>query len=652
MKIVCFGDSLTACGGEDGRFSDVLQERFPEHLFVNRGVGGETLTDALARLQADVLDLEPDIVTVEFGANDWWREERPPKTWAEDLETMVKRILACGARPVILGVFGPYRDADGSLREKSRGADSRSLEFRRHKARIAEQYNCPYIANIQQDIIGNRCCWLDGNHPNELGNRFVADTIQGVLAGLLGTAPRPVRKSSLCTTRGMWEEAVALEPERLAVTDGERRFTYAQIGQVVEELAAGLATYADTSRPRVAVFLRNCLEYYAIYWATMRLGGVIVPLNTWLKREALEAIFRTVHPDILIVGSPADTEVLAAARARPPAVTAALHPGASGLVDFGDLLLDEQSAPDSDIQPDSDAIIMHTSGTTSSPKGAVMRHSDLLFNVMAAINAHQFAPSDVHLLVNPMFHCTALPNLDTYDKSSLRVMGYAGSQMPVSTIHRLQAAFPGVELHNFFGLTETISMTHVLSGEEAEERPDSIGRLLPFVRAVVVDPDLRPVPAGEVGELMFARENVIPEYYGQPGKLEQNIVAVNGDKWFRTGDLASVDEEGYFFIKGRSKDMIIVGGENVYAAEVEGALQSHDGVREAAVKGAPATGVRESLGEIIVAYVVRNNPDLKPAELRKHCAARLPSYKIPHEIRFVPELPRNPAGKVVKADLD
>ena len=701
MRIVCFGDSLTSCGGEDGRFSDVLADRFPAHGFINSGAGGETFVDGMQRLHSDVLAHRPDIVLIEFGANDWWQDERPNTAWAADLESIVRSVKGIGATPVVLGVFGPYRAASGEWVEKAYGTDARALAYREMEREIADRWGCPYVANIQERIIGERCCWRDLNHPNEYGNRHVADVIEPVIAELTDSRPAPVRRPTLRTTRDMWDEAVRLAADRLAAVDGERRLTFGEADEIVERLAAGLADVSGCERPKVAVFLPNCLEYLLFYWATVRLGGVVVPLNTWLKEDSLASIFQSVAPDVLVVRNRFDTAVLRAAQSRAPHAGVALDPEGSELLAYSGLLERGGDAPRPEIEPDAASIIMHTSGTTAAPKGAIMRHSDLMFNVMATINAQQFSTTDVHLLVNPMFHCTALysslpsaayqktpviitadaapdhlmglvererittflsvpsifmriialPNLDDYDCSSLRLMAYAGSPMPVSTIRQLQELLPHVELHNFFGLTETISATHVLLGDEAEERPDSIGRLLPFVRARVVAEDDRQAEANEVGELLFARDNVISGYYNQPGRLEESVATVDGEEWFRTGDLASVDEEGYFFVKGRQKDMIIVGGENVYAAEVEAVIMLHDKVREAAVKGVPATGIRASLGELIKAYVVRRDPSLTDVEVRKHCFSRLPSYKIPHLVVFLDELPRNPAGKVVKADL-
>jgi len=566
---------------------------------------------------------------------------------------------------------------------------------------VARKHACPYVANIQENIVGRRCCWADTNHPNELGNRHVADMVEPILQDLLGVRAQPIRKPILRTTRDFWDEALALAPDRSAVVDGDRRLTYAEAGREVDRVAAGLSRVAGTSCPKVAVFLPNCLEYYLVYWAVARLGGVVVPLNTWLKREELASIFENVQPDVLVLCSTRDAEALAAARACAPTSVVLVDERAGDARSWRALLAGDEAPPRTEIEPDALSIVMHTSGTTGAPKGAMMRHSDLMFNVMAAINAHQFSVRDIHLLVNPMFHCTALysllptaaytktpvviassthpgslmaviarerittflsvpsvfqqvlklPDLSACDVSSLRLIAYAGSPMPVSTIRKLRQCFPDAELHNFFGLTETISMTHVLTGEEADERPESIGRLLPFVEARITGQSGAAPAPGAVGELLFARENVIAGYYNQPARLGESLKTVDGRPWFRTGDLATVDEEGYFFIKGRGKDMIIVGGENVYAAEIEWLLLANDKVAEAAVKGIPATGPAAFLGERIMAYVVREDDALTETELRRYCFERVPSYKVPYRVLFLDALPRNPAGKVVKAEL-
>ncbi len=543
------------------------------------------------------------------------------------------------------------------------------------------------------------------------------------------------------TTRDMWREAVRAAPDRLAIVDGDRRMTYAEADERAAALAAAFCELTKQASPKVAAFLPNCLDYYLLYWAVVRLGGTIVPLNTWLKQYELTPILDNVAPDIVVVRSANDEACIAAgsscAQSRggggprgpgarggggappppppPPGgggggggrddnhnCTAAESSGIA-TVTIADLLASHakttEDMPPS--APEALAIIMHTSGTTGTPKGAVMRHCDLMFNVATAINAHDFCSTDVHLVTSPMFHCgpfyTSLPtaahtktpvvlaaptrpdellrlvererittfmsapsvfrqllkvkDLGDYDVSSLRIVAYAGSPMDSETIRRLRESFPGVALHNFFGLTETIGMTHVLRDADADTRTQSIGRLLPDVEAIVVDDDLKEVAPGEIGELLFGRRVVVQGYYNQPGRLEQAIVTLNNREWFRTGDYASVDADGYFTLKGRKKDMIIVGGENVYAGELETFLMAHPDVREAAVKGVPATGARAFLGEQVIAYVVKTGEAIGERELRAYCFERLPSYKVPQRVLFLDELPRNPSGKVMKAEL-
>ncbi|MFW5857510.1 MAG: AMP-binding protein, partial [Planctomycetota bacterium] len=364
MKIVCFGDSLTACGGPGGRYSDVLQDRFPDHTFVNRGAGGEAFPEALARLETDVLAERPDLVLVAFGANDWWRDERPPAAWAADLETILARVTAAGARGVVLGVFGDYLDEADRRVPKQYGIDERAVAYRDLERAAAERFDCAYHPNIQERIIGRRTAWADRNHPNEYGNRFVADAIEPLLADRLGTRPRPIRKPTLRTVRDYWDEAVALAPDRTAVVHGDRRLTYAEADVLVERLAAGFARLAGTERPTVAAFLPNGLEYYLAYWAVMRLGGVIAPLNTWLKEESLAGIFGTVRPDLLIVRSGDDAPAVQAAQLHEAKAIVALDPGFADLHHWRMLLRDGPPAPRPAIGDDDLAIVMHTSGTT------------------------------------------------------------------------------------------------------------------------------------------------------------------------------------------------------------------------------------------------------------------------------------------------
>jgi acyl-CoA synthetase (AMP-forming)/AMP-acid ligase II len=220
--------------------------------------------------------------------------------------------------------------------------------------------------------------------------------------------------------------------------------------------------------------------------------------------------------------------------------------------------------------------------------------------------------------------------------------------MPAQTIRRLHERFPWVETRNFFGLTETTSVTHVLPGPDALTRPDSVGKALPDIGVMIADEQGNALPPGEIGELCFRQENVVRGYWNRPGLLDQSV----RDGWFHTGDLALVDEDGYLYLRGRSKDMIIVGGENVYAEEVEATIMSHGKVLEVAVVGVEATGVRAYLGELVKAVIVpEEGADLTDADIKRHCAHHLASYKVPQIVEFRSELPRNPSGKVLKREL-
>lgn len=495
-----------------------------------------------------------------------------------------------------------------------------------------------------------------------------------------------------------FDNAVAKWPRKPAVMSDQGVVTYAELDEASARLAGHLRNKLGVGPgTRVGLALRNRLELAVAYWACSRLGATVLPVNYRLGDEALRHVLVEGDMTCLVVEEvgwrrlrPATT---AAAR-RPPLVCVDL-PAEGVDSTWDEALAGPQAAGLGEgVDPSSPAIILYTSGTTGLPKGAVMTHHDLGFNIRMGIIAQSLRHEDVHLLAIPFFvptacytlintaaylgstlvmapdtemptvlpllsrwRCTTFfgvptlfflltnhPRLSEYDLGALRLIAYSGSTMPVRTIRRLRELLPHVWLHNFFGLTETIAMTHVLPNADADEQPESIGKLLPEIDGVVFADDSVAAP-GQVGELVFRRDVIISEYWQRPGLLEESL----RDAWFHTGDLASVDEQGYFYVHGRSKDMIIVAGQNVYALEVEQVIMRLEQVREVAVVGIPATGVREALGELIKAVVVPHPGEtLTERDVKHHCAAHLPSYKIPHIVEFRDELPHNPAGKVLK----
>lgn len=499
-----------------------------------------------------------------------------------------------------------------------------------------------------------------------------------------------------------WDNTVAKLPRSVALVFEGQALTYAEADEQVARLTGWLAEQGGVTRgDRVILALPNCPEFILTYWAILRLGAVVAPVNTRLRADELRYVLKNCDAKVVVVHAQT-VEAVAGALAAESLTPHLLLVGDSALqgntTGFAEAAGYDAPRGAADIATDDLAIILHTSGTTGVPKGAMMRHSDLLFNVMNAILAHSFRHEDLHLLAIPcfaptcsysllatcaylgsgvviaprpqtaelldlierhrcttfigvptMFHMMTLDaRLQAADLSSLRLIAYSGAPMPARTIRLLRERFPAVWLHNFFGLTETISITHVLPSVDAATRADSIGKLLPEVYAKVVDDEGREMPAGETGELCLRRDNIIPGYWNRPGLLDESIKG----EWFHTGDYAKVDADGYFYVQGRKKEMIIVAGQNVYALEVEKIILQHDCVREVAVLGVPATGVRAALGELVKAVVVcQPDAQLRDLDIKRHCAALLPSYKVPQIVEFRDELPKNATGKVLKREL-
>jgi len=505
----------------------------------------------------------------------------------------------------------------------------------------------------------------------------------------------------LNSVRDVWYHNLEKFPDKYAAIYEGRGYSYQECDLLSDSLRRQMVDQFGLKKgDRVAIAAPNCIEYYIAYWAVMKNGGVVVPVNIRLGSEEMQHVLQSSDSKVLVVHEENWGEVKEAVQGD-PGIEHIIGIGLEEecVVSYQSLVQDsERYDHHPEIAEDELAIIMHTSGTTGLPKGAVMRHCDLIFNNKLAVYAHSLRHEDVHMLVVPMFHATGsysllptsallgstlvlapktdtrylvelihehrittffgvptifhfltmMKDLDKYDVSCLRLIAYAGSPMPPVTIQRLRERFPNIMLHNFFGLTETISMTHVLPSQDAAERPESIGKLLPQVSQKILDEEGNEVAPGEIGELHFHRSNIIQGYWKQPERLKESI---KGD-WFNTGDLAMVDKDGYVYLKGRSKDMIIVGGENVYALEVENCLMTHEKVLEAAVVGMPASGVRSYLGELVKAVVVSHDGvELTPPEIKKHCMERLASYKVPQVIEFLEKLPRNAGGKVLKREL-
>jgi len=490
-------------------------------------------------------------------------------------------------------------------------------------------------------------------------------------------------------------------PGKPAVICDDQELTYAEVEDRAARLARALKEKFHLGKgTHVALAMPNCMEFYLTYWAVLRLGGTLVPINTRLLAEGMAFVLQNAEAELLIAHESLWSKLQKALPLAPGVKGTVLVGGErEQTIPFDSLCQGVDPLPyDGQVKEGDLAAIVYTSGTTGQPKGAVILQKNLLFNVKNTIIPHGFRHEDIHLLVVALFHCTGLnsilptstylgstvviapkPNvpdlvkriekhrcttflgvptlfyflsaqkdLSERDLSSLRLIAYSGSPMPPKTIQRLKERLPWVKLHNFFGLTETISITHVLPDEDALKRSESIGKVLPDVGQCIMDEAGDKCPPGVIGELCFKKENVISAYWKRPGLLEKNMT---GD-WFRTGDYALIDQQGYVYLKGRKKEMIIVGGENVYCIEVENAILSLDAVLETAVLGVDATGPQSYLGELVKAVVVlKEGQSLTGLDIKRHCAKRLPRYKVPQLVSFLDSLPRSPSGKVLKQEL-
>jgi long-chain acyl-CoA synthetase len=346
--------------------------------------------------------------------------------------------------------------------------------------------------------------------------------------------------------------------------------------------------------------------------------------------------------------------------------------------------------------PSDVACLLYTSGTTGVPKGAMISHGNALFNVRSCRLTLGYEAGDVGLLTLPLFHVTGLhsqllallacgaevvlqesydtrqllelaathrvtvlflvpaiyklltlrDDLAGYDLSRVRVAAFGGAPMDTETIAAVERIFPGVHLHNCYGLTECSSLGTVLPHELARSRAPSVGRAVPGTEAQVRDPERleRVLPPGEPGELWLRGPHVVQGYWGDPEKSARALVG----GWLRTGDVARIDADGLVYVLDRLKDMINRGGEKIYGLEVENVLYACPGVAEAAVVGVP----HPVFGEVPAAFVVPSpgvTPD--PEAVRRFCAGRLADFKVPVGVRIVGSLPRNPGGKVLKAEL-
>ncbi|MFJ3880566.1 FadD3 family acyl-CoA ligase [Streptomyces sp. NPDC090077] len=521
------------------------------------------------------------------------------------------------------------------------------------------------------------------------------------------------------TLAALVRDAAGRYADREAVVDGRTRITYAELGARVERAAAGCLAAGVEPGDRVAVWAPNTLEWIVSALGAVSAGAVLVPLNTRFKgAEAADILARSRARLLFVTGTFLGTSYVASLRRA-----AAEGPGTGplpGLPHLDQVVVLADDAPEAfrtwkdflaggdavpaaavraraeAIRPDTPSDIIFTSGTTGSPKGAVITHAQTLRCYAVWSELAGLREGDRYLIVNPFFHtfgykagiiaclmrgATMVPqpvfNVDTvlaniaaerisvlpgpptlhqslldhpqrdhHDLSALRLVVTGAAVVPLQLVERLRAELHIATVLTAYGLSEAGGIVTMCRRDDpAETVAATSGRAIPGTEVRVTGPDGTPLPAGAAGEVLVRGHHVMRGYHEDP---EGTAAAITPDGWLRTGDVGVLDAAGNLRITDRIKDMFIVGGFNAYPAEIEQLLGLHPDIADVAVVGVPDA----RLGEVGRAYAVRRpGSTLTADDLIAWARREMANYKVPREVEFVTALPRNAGGKVLKTEL-
>ncbi|WP_153730958.1 long-chain-fatty-acid--CoA ligase [Sporosarcina obsidiansis] len=480
-------------------------------------------------------------------------------------------------------------------------------------------------------------------------------------------------------------------PEQTALICEGMAITYKELDQKVECFAAGLASQGINKGDTVAVLVGNRPEFVIAFYGILRRGAVAVPINPTYTLGELEYILSDSETKAIIAHS-AMEPILTAVKKRVGSLNLVVYTQPAETETSWEQFMQQSdnSGDKTSIVQDDLAVILYTSGTTGKPKGAMLSHRNLASNAEAVSELLELTNKDRMLTVLPMFHVLSLTvclnapiasgstillvphfspthvvNIIQEEKAtifvgvptmynfmlqleatanefaSIRVCASGGDSIPLALLQQFESKYQ-VSILEGYGLSEAAPVTS-FNPLRGTQKPGSVGVDIPNVKNKVVDPDGREVPAGEVGELIVQGPNVMMGYLGMPEETRMTLK----EGWLFTGDLAKKDEEGYIYIVDRKKDIILVGGYNVYPREVEEVLYQHPLVREAAVIGV----ADPAYGERVKAYVVKKEEALTEKEMIRFCSDHLAKYKLPKEVEFVAEMPRNSTGKILRRAL-
>lgn len=482
-------------------------------------------------------------------------------------------------------------------------------------------------------------------------------------------------------------------PQAEAVVAGNLRITYRDLHDRVERVAAGLHAAGVERGDRVAVLIGNRPEFVVCVLAALRLGAVAVPIGTRLAAQEVQYVLDHCEARLLFFDDEAAASADIDSLGRLPRTVRC--GGDADRLCFGDLSLDEPPAPAAPVPAEEDtAFLLYTSGTTGLPKGAMLTHLNVWHSLRHFALAHRLGANERSLLAVPATHVTGLvaivlsminvagavlmlpsfkardflalasrermthtvlvpamynlllrdPELPACDLSAWRLGSYGGAPMPEAAIVALGERLPHLSLVNGYGATETASPTSLTPIGEGLARRETVGKPVHCAEIMVVDDHGREVPVGAVGEIWIRGPMVVPGYWRNPEATAASFTA----GFWHSGDIGSVDAEGYLRLVDRKKDMINRGGYKVFSVEVENVVGQHPGVLECAVvaRSCPV------LGERVHAYVSRLARDVTAESVTRFCAGKLADYKIPETFTLLDEpLPRSSAGKILKRTL-
>ncbi|MBU1054465.1 MAG: long-chain fatty acid--CoA ligase [Proteobacteria bacterium] len=484
-------------------------------------------------------------------------------------------------------------------------------------------------------------------------------------------------------------------PDKTAIISEDKVFSYKEFNARVNCLADAMRQHDLKAGDRVAIMFFNSHQFAEVYFAAIKSGAVATPVNFRFVADEIEYIINHSETDFFFFGKEFEETISSACRTLPAVKHfVCVDAQKDGFAHDYEMFLSYGKADENlvDAKENDPCQIMYTSGTTGKPKGAVITHGNILWNLHNTILGREDRSKEVSLIIGPMYHTAGLnnhftiqialggtcilikkfepetvlryieeksvnvisgapsmfnillqhPKLDDYNTSSITKCTSGAAILPVEVKKKLLKVFPNSNgVYDVYGCTEASPTITILKGNDSFRKHGSVGRAVNFLQARVVDEDGNSMPADQAGELICKGPNIMQEYYKDSKATKEAIK--NG--WLYTGDMATVDKEGYFYIVDRKKDMISSGGENIYPREIEEVLFGHPAIADAAVVGIPDA----VWGETVKAFVVlKTGMTMSEQEVINYCKKHLASYKKPRAVSFVESIPKNPSGKVLK----